>query len=248
MKINIKDNVKIIAVAALLALVMLAALLAVERYMAGNYEKKTVYTAASDIKAGTVITKKNAGNYFKETQVMKSLAAGSVIEKQEELYNTYITCDVKTGEILYKHNFRNDEEECGNIENPVEVSVSLSSFADGVSGTIRKGDYVFLYFSDKQTGATKSFTETPVYVKDAFTSAGVNVPISDRENAASVFTVVIDSSKNSELCSNLKTMNLTLVKTDNPDLRVKTEETDYETFFPGAGADGRDSSNAKNEK
>lgn len=209
-----KTNIKIIMTGFLLALVMFCGLLAVQRQVLKDFEMEKAVVTVAEIPKGTEITQENAEQYFAITKVQAEVVTENTLTEIEPLYGCYFTDGLGRGELVYKHSFTSDEKETFGVNEPEEVSVSLSSFADGVSGTIRKGDCVDVYFVDKETGTAERFNESGVYVKDAFSSSGNRISVSDTENPASVFTLVIDGKSIREFCTMIKTYDIMLTKTD----------------------------------
>lgn len=197
-----------------LALVLFFGLLAVQNHLQKQYERIEAYVASKDIPKGTDITKENVSEYFEKKEIMKTLVNGSSIRKEKQLYGCYAAVKIKKGTLVYTHDFRSDTEETRTIKNPVEMSVKLSGFSDGVSGTIRKGDYVLLYFTDKTSGEIAVEWTEPVYIKESFDGTGINIAPSDTQSAASVFTIVVAHEKSDELSECLKKYDVTMVRTE----------------------------------
>lgn len=220
-----KKNLKIILLGISFAFVLFFGLLAVQAYMLNSYEQTKTVIAKVEVPAGTQITKENANEYFEEKEVRKAFVLPSSVTEIKDLYNSYARHSFSEGELAYDHSFCSDENVYEMFDDPVEASISLTSFADGVSGTLRKGDYVFVYFVDKEYGTVECFGSEALYIKEAFSSAGVVAPISDKETAASVFTVVMDKTKSKDFCTQLKTKDVALVKTDGMN-QIVDEEND----------------------
>ena len=210
-----KKNNKTILLGILLALVLFGGVMAVQHSLQGKYEMAGAITASKEIPSGTSITKENAGEYFVMKEVLKSTLNKSVITKEKDLYGAYTAYGMKKGSLVYREALRRDGKETKDIKDPVEVSVSLNNISDGVSGTIRKGDYVYIYFTDTEDGTVAMYGTEPVYIKQSFSSSGEPIDISDKQTAASVFTVVIERSMSADFCALAQRQNITFARTPN---------------------------------
>jgi len=203
-----KKNIKILIIGLLLALVVFSALLAAEYNIMKKYKQTEVLVAAGSIKQGTLITDDNVKKYFKTILVSDELKTSSVLTDAEKTSGKLAVCNIAEGSIIYKENFKNEERIAG-IDNPAELSVSLNNFSDGVSGTLRKGDYVCMYGKDENTQNTKAGY---YYIKDAFTSAGEKIQPGDTASVASVFTLIVEESEYESVCQFIKNNDIMLVK------------------------------------
>lgn len=206
-----KKNIKVIVIGLLLAVVVFLALISTEYNIMKKYKQTEVIAAAEDIKQGTVITEENIKQYFKTILVSDELKTSSALYDTKNIAGKITADDIAKGSIIYTENFK-DEEKIAGINTPVELSVSLSSFSDGVSGTLRKGDYVYLYGNE---GNVNYDEKNCYYIKDAFTSSGEKIQPGDTTNVASVFTLIVDESEYENICLFIKTNDIMLVKKKN---------------------------------
>lgn len=207
-----KQNRKAILLGLLLALVLFVGLLSVQNYVLGNYEFVEVVVAKQDLAQGTELTKSNVEGYFERKRLLKSLLTESTITKMKELDGYYTGVALKKGTIVYQEELRKDSQETKELNKPVEVSAALSAFSDGVAGTLRKGDYVYLYFVNRESREAELFGSEPIYIKQSFTSAGEPIAVSDTKTAASVFTFLIDGDFDQDFCEAVKAKDLVLVR------------------------------------
>lgn len=222
-----KKNNRIILLGILLALVLFGGVMAVQHNLQKKYEMAEAITASKEVPAGTEITKENAKEYFGKKEVLKSTLNKSVVTREKDLYGAYTAYGMKKGTLVYEESLRKDDEETKNISDPVEVSVSLNNISDGVSGTIRKGDYVYIYFTDVEDGTVGMYGTEPVYVKQSFSGSGEPIEISDKQTAASVFTVVIERTMSAEFCALAQRQNITFARTANtPMTQEDSQQTD----------------------
>lgn len=212
---TLKKNRTIIILSTVLALVLFGGILAIQSYLSNKYEIADTLALKQDLPAGTEITKENAKEYFEQKQVLASTLNNSIIRDEKEVYGTYTSNELAKGTLVYKNFLRRDETEISHLADPVEISVSLNNIANGVSGTLRKGDYVYIYFTDPEEGTVNMYGKEPVYIKQSFSSSGEPIAISDCQTAASVFTLVIDRSESSGFCELAQHQDITLVRTEN---------------------------------
>lgn len=208
-----KKNRKTILLGIALAAVLFIGLFAVQKQAMGQYELKECIIVKKDIPIGTDITKENAKEYFESAKVMASMVTDTVVRKESAIYGFYTGIAMHKGTIVYSDMLCCDKDETADISDPVEVSISVNSVADGVAGTLRKGDYVYVYFTDPE-GTTEMFGRSPLYIKQSFSSSGEPIAASDDFSAASIFTLLIEKGAADEFCFSLQNRNATLVRAD----------------------------------
>lgn len=123
-------------------------------------------------------TKINADDYnntFTLKYVDQDLIPATVYQSLDELPGDglYIKTDMDKNQILLPENFTTDDLTMAKYENGHETtSISATSFANAVNGTIRKGDIVDIYSRPSSADAVTELYGRDLYVEAAYTANG----------------------------------------------------------------------------
>lgn len=123
-------------------------------------------------------TKINADDYnntFTLKYVDQDLIPATVYQSLDELPSDglYIKTDMDKNQILLPENFTTDDLTMAKYESGHETtSISATSFANAVNGTIRKGDIVDIYSRPSSADAVTELYGQDLYVEAAYTANG----------------------------------------------------------------------------
>ena len=123
-------------------------------------------------------TKINADDYnntFTLKYVDQDLIPATVYQSLDELPGDglYIKTDMDKNQILLPENFTTDDLTMAKYESGHETtSISATSFANAVNGTIRKGDIVDIYSRPSSADAITELYGQDLYVEAAYTANG----------------------------------------------------------------------------
>lgn len=123
-------------------------------------------------------TKINADDYnntFILKYVDQDLIPATVYQSLNELPSDglYIKTDMDKNQILLPENFTTDDLTMAKYESGHETtSISATSFANAVNGTIRKGDIVDIYSRPSSADAVTELYGQDLYVEAAYTANG----------------------------------------------------------------------------
>ena len=123
-------------------------------------------------------TKINADDYnntFTLKYVDQDLIPATVYQSLDELPGDglYIKTDMDKNQILLPENFTTDDLTMAKYESGHETtSISATSFANAVNGTIRKGDIVDIYSRPSSADAVTELYGQDLYVEAAYTANG----------------------------------------------------------------------------
>lgn len=123
-------------------------------------------------------TKINADDYnntFTLKYVDQDLIPATVYQSLNELPSDglYIKTDMDKNQILLPENFTTDDLTMAKYESGHETtSISATSFANAVNGTIRKGDIVDIYSRPSSADAVTELYGQDLYVEAAYTANG----------------------------------------------------------------------------
>lgn len=125
-------------------------------------EKKTeVYRFAADISLGAQIKEKD----IEKVKVPGSALPEKVIKTDKEIIGKYVTADVFKGDYLTESKISDTANSSRDVfaslkGDKVAMSITINSFAGGLSGKIQNGDIVSIYVTDKDKK-----TEVPPMLK-----------------------------------------------------------------------------------
>lgn len=148
-------------------------------------------------------TKINADDYnntFTLKYVDQDLIPATVYQSLDELPGDglYIKTDMDKNQILLPENFTTDDLTMAKYENGHETtSISATSFANAVNGTIRKGDIVDIYSRPSSADAVTELYGQDLYVEAAYTANGTECK--NPEDVATSLTIWVTPDEVSDI-------------------------------------------------
>lgn len=157
-----------------LAIITYFILISIESGILDKYEKIEVVMSLTNIEEGTEITEDNVSDLFGMKEVNASLKLENGVEKVEDLVGYIAQENIVSNEIMHLGSFINKKEALQGIEEPTNVSISVSNINNAVAGTLRKGDFIDISVILSETGENvKLFNH--IYIQEAYDSSGVTV-------------------------------------------------------------------------
>ena len=154
-----------------MAFLVFLLLLMLEAGIQNKEEEKQVVMAVADIPKGTELSDEIIANSFREIYVPVSYVPDQVIEDRKQLAGNITEEEICEREILTIPKLCELSALLEELEEPVEVSVSVTDLSQVVGGIIRAGDRINLSVTDRETGVNERIISN-VYVSGAFTSSG----------------------------------------------------------------------------
>lgn len=203
---NKRNNLRRIAVAAFVALVVFVAITVIQSSILNQEERVEAYQVIKNIDSGTKITKSNIDKYFALKDVQVSLIPDGYLTDKKQLLDKFVNRNYRARDIITDDGVSDTEGLYkSNITNPVEISFDASGLDAAVAGTIREGDYINIYGLKTQqsnNSATKkmeidsSYTFQHVYVEAAMDASGNKIETGaksddDKSQTATMFTLVL---------------------------------------------------------
>lgn len=199
---NKRNNLRRIAVAAFVALVVFVAITVIQSSILNQEERVEAYQVIKNMDSGTKITKGNIDKYFALKDVQVSLIPDGYITDKKQLLDKFVNRNYRARDIVTDDGISDTEGLYkSNITNPVEISFDASGLDAAVAGTIREGDYINIYgLKTQQSGDTRkmeidsSYTFQHVYVEEAMDASGNRIATganSDGSQTATMFTLVL---------------------------------------------------------
>ena len=148
-------------------------------------------------------TKINADDYnntFTLKYVDQDLIPTTVYQSLDELPGDglYIKTDMDKNQILLPENFTTDDLTMAKYESGHETtSISATSFANAVNGTIRKGDIVDIYSRPSSADAVTELYGQDLYVEAAYTANGTECK--NPEDVATSLTIWVTPDEVSDI-------------------------------------------------
>ena len=203
---NKRNNLRRIAVAAFVALVVFVAITVIQSSILNQEERVEAYQVIKNINSGTKITKSNIDKYFALKDVQVSLIPDGYLTDKKQLLDKFVNRNYRARDIITDDGVSDTEGLYkSNITNPVEISFDASGLDAAVAGTIREGDYINIYGLKTQqsnNGAAKkmeidsSYTFQHVYVEAAMDASGNKIETGAKSDdaksqTATMFTLVL---------------------------------------------------------
>lgn len=213
-------------IAILMAGIVFAVLLNIEKNALQAYEKGTAVVARKEVPSGLIIDESNVSLYFQNREFEKAVIPASAFADMTELIGLITVSKLDTGSFITQGNCEALTDETINAHQLVKASISVSDISQAVSGTLRAGDRISLYnhlsLQNADTGEMLGNTgyETKkewqnLFLFEAFDVNGVKIESGDTNSVAQMFTVLIAKEDAAAFFDDLSS-SLQIVKLPNP--------------------------------
>lgn len=215
MKKDRKDKKSILPKAAagslLAAVIVFCIMLNVEKNAMTAYEKGKVLVASEDIAKGTVLTAENAGMYFVEKEMDKSLIPQAAIVDAERINQQMTVQKLDKGTVITQAMLQDLDKLIMNMEEPVIAGFKAEDLYQVVSGTLRSGDRIHIYTVDPDTQSTYLVWEN-IFIREVFDGSGVKIGAGDQVTAAQRINILMEKKNVEQFYSELAAGSLRVVK------------------------------------
>ena len=215
MKKDRKDKKSILPKAAagslLAAVIVFCIMLNVEKNAMTAYEKGKVLVASEDIAKGTVLTAENAGMYFVEKEMDKSLIPQAAIVDAERINQQMTVQKLDKGTVITQAMLQDLDKLMMNMEEPVIAGFKAEDLYQVVSGTLRSGDRIHIYTVDPDTQSTYLVWEN-IFIREVFDGSGVKIGAGDQVTAAQRINILMEKKNVEQFYSELAAGSLRVVK------------------------------------
>lgn len=194
-KVKGEDN-KILSAAKVIVLPLLfagivvcAIYLAMQQKAVQDDLRTIVVCMKEDVAPNTYVEAKDIEKYFTTVKVQLEAVPENAIKSLDELSKDgfYIEDSMKKAQMVLDCNLAAKDEVMDKYLNGYEVtSFDAQNFADGVNGSLRKGDIVDVYALDPATELLTLYAEN-VYVAEVYDNSGKKV--TEPDGIATSFTV-----------------------------------------------------------
>lgn len=187
---KIVSTLKVIVLPLLFAgIVVCAIYLAMQQKHAQDDLKTTVVCMKEDVAANTYVSVDDIDKYFTTVKVQLEAVPENAIKSVGELSKDgfYIEDAMKKSQMVLTDNLASKDEVMDKYLSGYEVtSFDAQNFADGVNGSLRRGDIVDVYALDPATELLTLYAEN-VYVAEVYDNSGNK--ITEPDGIATAFTV-----------------------------------------------------------
>ena len=221
-----KQKVQAFGIAAVIGILLVIALFALEDAILNKEDTVSVYQLTQDVSEGTKITEDNVDSLVHLKDIQVSLVPDGYITDKAEMIDKFTTHDYKAKEIITESGLEDKlNVYLDSIEDPVEISFSLSDLGSVVSGTLREGDYINMYGlqqtevvqstpdgqvayyanTTSELRVNKSYTFEHLMITKVFNSSGTEISTEDEVGASTMFIITIseqDAQKFNEMIAN----------------------------------------------
>jgi len=153
--------------------------------------KGQVVVMKSDVAANTYVTKEEYDKYFEQVSVELTAIPGTVFASVNDLPQNgiYIEDSMAKSQMVLSGDISTTDAVMDKYKAGYQVtSFNAMEFADGVNGSLRKGDIVDVYAVDPATEVLTLYAEN-VYVSEVYDSSGKK--ITEDSEVATSFTVYV---------------------------------------------------------
>lgn len=183
---------KTLLIPALLAgVVCMVIYIAMENKAEEAQHKGQVVVMKSDVEANTYVTKDEYDTYFEEVTVELTAIPSTIFASVKDLPQNgfYIEEAMAKSQMVLNGDIATTDAIMDKYKAGYEVtSFNAMEFADGVNGSLRKGDIVDVYAIDPATEVLTLYAEN-VYVSEVYDSSGKK--ITEDDEVATSFTVYV---------------------------------------------------------
>ena len=184
------DSSKIVSTLKVIVLPLLfAGIVVCAIYLAMQQKQTTVVCMKEDVAANTYISVDDIDKYFTTVKVQLEAVPENAIKSVGELSKDgfYIEDAMKKSQMVLTDNLASKDEVMDKYLSGYEVtSFDAQNFADGVNGSLRRGDIVDVYALDPATELLTLYAEN-VYVAEVYDNSGNK--ITEPDGIATAFTV-----------------------------------------------------------
>lgn len=191
-----------IVIGLLLSFMLFVFMTQLEKELLSDYETKQVVRSIKEVPAGTWIKESNATEFFLVEEINGQVVTGETITELSELYGSYVNRDIGIGEIMYSRVLCSEERLVKEFTSPAEISIRIEDEANGVAGTLRKGDRVNIYVNEvESTIKNRKFKEVlkDVIINETYNSSGELIGMSDNVEKACIITFYVEEDSVAEL-------------------------------------------------
>lgn len=196
-------SAKVILCSVIVAAVLYALLIFVEKSIVDSEATKQVYVSVKEVPKDILVTDENMSEYFALKERPLSAVPDNAVSDGKELMGKYTDRVIDKNEILTGKSFSSLDERTRGIEHPIEVSLNASSLSQMVGGVIRAGDYINIWAVKNTNINGESVTKTEnicthAYVTRTFTSSGEEASGNDKDKATLVINIIIPAEQEEE--------------------------------------------------
>lgn len=204
-----------VVIGLLLSFMLFIFMTQLEKEILSDYETKQVVRSVREIPAGTWIKESNVNDYFHIEEINGKVVTGETITELSELYGAYVNRDISAGEIMYSRVLCSRQTLTEDYDSPAEMSIRIEDEANGVAGTLRKGDRVNIYVNESEAAMkNKEFKEVliDVVINEAYNRAGDLIGMSDTIEKACILTFYVEEDCVAELLTRFSSGTIVITK------------------------------------
>lgn len=159
-------NIAFVFLSLLLTAGLFVGLIFLQNYLSEEITYKTVIVAKSDIPENTIFTKENATKYLKFKQINILDAPNGTLISADFILGKKNIVPIIEGEYIFDKDFEDLKVYTEYIENPIEVSLDVSTVSYSYGGKLRGGDLINIIVSTSSNPNDKANTNETVINKD----------------------------------------------------------------------------------
>lgn len=178
----------------LIAIVAYAGLIYAERSFLQDYQKANVLMAKKHIDEHTEFNKENVKDYFEIKKIPAIFKTSNSVVTYDAMIDQISSVVIEKGEIIMKTRLLSKSSVLKDIKDPMEVGFEVSDLSQVVGGTLRQGDIIDIAVVNNVTKENTDILQN-VYISKVFDTNGKKLEKTQKDAAAVVLNVIIDSSQ-----------------------------------------------------
>lgn len=182
-----------IAICLVIAGVVFLVLLNIEKNLMENYEKQSVVMTTKLLPEGLVLNAETIPEYLEIKELETAAVPEGAYTNFEQLYDAMSAVSLEKGIILSSSLLTDKNEEVSKLKQPVVAGFKAEDISQIVCGTLRSGNRIHIYVTEKETGETSKVWEN-VFVEQVFDSSGAQITNEDTTASAQVVNILMDKS------------------------------------------------------
>ncbi len=188
-------------------------MLQTEKKALAEYEKETVYVAATDIPRGEELTPENLGDYVTLQEIDQRIVPQTAVTDEEKLLGEVTVCAIGKGSVITLEMTESKAQILKEMSEPVIAGFRAEDLYQAVGGVLRAGDRIHIYCIDKEEEPTNTtLVWRNLFVQQVFDQSGNSIQSEDTTTPAQRINIYMDSENVEDFYKNLAKGSLRVVK------------------------------------
>lgn len=213
---NKRKKLGICVVSFVLAFLMFAVLLVLQKSMNEEMVYEEVLCVKGQLLKNTLLTQENIGQYLEIRRMPAECLPKEYIGGEAGFEDMVAKTDLTEGTIVSKAMFTPYRECYSAYQNLTWISVPIGALYEGVAGTLREGDYIDVYvMHEKEEEKSCSLLAEKVRIEGAYTEQGGQIDESSRDGLCQMIVIPMERDEVALFYEILAQGNIRIAKYEN---------------------------------